>query len=53
LPPVLFSNLGLALAHAVFGQIAERHHWLPLALAVAIAFPVIMVAAFRALAQNG
>lgn len=52
LPPVLLSNLGLALAYAVFGQIAERHQWLPLALAVSIALPVLMVAAFRTLAAE-
>jgi uncharacterized membrane protein YdjX (TVP38/TMEM64 family) len=52
LPPVLLSNLGLAIAYAAFGQIAERHQWLPLALAVSIALPVLMVAAFRALAHG-
>jgi membrane protein DedA with SNARE-associated domain len=52
LPPVLLANLGLALAYAVFGQIAERHQWLPLALAIAIALPVIMIAAFRSLARE-
>jgi membrane protein DedA with SNARE-associated domain len=51
LPPVLLANLGLALAYAVFGQIAERYQWLPLALAIAIALPVLMIAAFRALAR--
>ena len=49
LPPVLLANLGLALAYSVFGQIAERYHWLPLALAIAIALPVAMIAAFKAL----
>jgi membrane protein DedA with SNARE-associated domain len=48
LPPVLLANLGLALAYSVFGQIAERYHWLPLALAIAIALPVAMIAAFKA-----
>jgi uncharacterized membrane protein YdjX (TVP38/TMEM64 family) len=52
LPPVLLANLGLALAYAVFGQIAERYQWLPLALAIAIALPVAMIAAFRALAKK-
>jgi uncharacterized membrane protein YdjX (TVP38/TMEM64 family) len=52
LPPVLLSNLGLAVAYAVFGQIAERNHWLPLALAVSVALPVLMVAAFRAFARD-
>jgi uncharacterized membrane protein YdjX (TVP38/TMEM64 family) len=49
LPPVLLSNLGLAIAYAAFGQIAEHHQWLPLALAVSVALPVLMVALFRAL----
>jgi uncharacterized membrane protein YdjX (TVP38/TMEM64 family) len=52
LPPVLLANLGLALAYAVFGQIAERYQWLPLALAIAIALPVAMIAAFRTLART-
>ena len=52
LPPVLLSNLGLAIAYAAFGQIAEQHQWLPLALAVSIALPVLMVALFRALAAH-
>jgi uncharacterized membrane protein YdjX (TVP38/TMEM64 family) len=52
LPPVLLANLGLALAYSVFGQIAERYQWLPLALAIAIALPVLMIAAFRALARS-
>ncbi|QDU28390.1 SNARE associated Golgi protein [Anatilimnocola aggregata] len=48
LPPVLLSNLGLALAYAAFGQFAERYQWLPLALGVSIALPVLMAAAFSA-----
>jgi uncharacterized membrane protein YdjX (TVP38/TMEM64 family) len=51
LPPVLLANLGLALAYSVFGQIAERNQWLPFALAIAIALPVAMIAAFRAFAK--
>ncbi len=42
LPAVLLSNLGLALAYAVFGEVAQRNHWLPLALAVSIALPVLL-----------
>jgi uncharacterized membrane protein YdjX (TVP38/TMEM64 family) len=48
LPPVLLANLGLALAYSLFGELAERYDSLPLALGVAIALPVLMVAAFRA-----
>ena len=48
LPPVLLANLGLALAYCLFGELAQRYDSLPLALAVAIGLPVLMVAAFRA-----
>lgn len=47
LPPVLLSNLGLAIAYAAFGKFAERMQWLPLALGVSIAVPVLMAAGFR------
>lgn len=43
LPPVLASNLGIALAYALFGHVAERHGLLPLALAVAVALPVLAI----------
>jgi membrane protein DedA with SNARE-associated domain len=52
LPPVLLSNLGLAIAYAWFGQFAEQHQWLPLALGISIALPVLMVAAFRSIAKD-
>jgi len=52
LPPVLLANLGLAIAYAVFGEIAGRHQWLPLALGVSIALPVLMVAAFKLIARD-
>ena len=42
--PVLLSNLGLAIAYSAFGEIAERHQWLPLALAISIGLPVLMTA---------
>lgn len=47
LPPMLLSNLGLALAYAAFGEVANRFQWLPLALAVSIAAPVLLAAGFR------
>jgi uncharacterized membrane protein YdjX (TVP38/TMEM64 family) len=53
LPSVLLANLGLALAYSLFGELAERYHSLPLALAVAVALPVLMVAAFRAWTRGG
>ena len=47
LPPVLLSNLGIALAYSVFGDIAERHQWLPLALGVAIGLPILLAVVMR------
>lgn len=45
LPAVLLSNLGIALAYAAFGNYAQQHQWLPLALGVSIAVPVLVAAA--------
>ena len=42
LPPVMLSNLGIAWAYSAFGDVAEQHHWLPLALGIAIALPVLL-----------
>jgi uncharacterized membrane protein YdjX (TVP38/TMEM64 family) len=47
LPAVLLSNLGIALAYSAFGNYAEEHQWLPLALGVAIAVPILFAAAAR------
>jgi uncharacterized membrane protein YdjX (TVP38/TMEM64 family) len=47
LPPVLLANLGLSLAYAAFGDFAEQHHWLPLALGVSIALPVLLATIVR------
>jgi uncharacterized membrane protein YdjX (TVP38/TMEM64 family) len=44
LPAVVLSNLGIAIAYAAFGEYAQRHQWLPLALGVAIAVPVLVAA---------
>ncbi len=44
LPPVLLSNLGVAVAYSAFGKLAEQYGWLPLALGVAIALPVLFAA---------
>ena len=40
--PVVLSNLGIALAYSAFGQYAKANQWLPLALGVAIALPVVL-----------
>ena len=45
LPAILLSNLGIALGYAAFGDYAEAHQWLPLALGVSIAIPVLVAAA--------
>jgi len=39
---LLLSNFGIALAYAAFGDYAQQHEWLPLALAVSIALPVLI-----------
>ncbi len=44
LPAVVFSNLGIAVAYSAFGDYAEQHQWLPLALGIAIAVPVLVAA---------
>lgn len=53
LPPVVLSNLGIALAYSAFGDIAGRHQWLPMAFAVAIALPVLLAAAAQRLLKIG
>ncbi len=42
LPAIIFSNFGIAVAYAAFGDYAERNQWLPLALAVSISIPVLV-----------
>ena len=42
LPAVIFSNLGIAIAYAAFGDYAERNQWLPLALGVSVAVPIVV-----------
>ena len=46
---VLFSNLGIAISYAAFGDYAERNQWLPLALVVSVALPVLVAAIGRRL----
>lgn len=41
LPAMLAANLGVALAYAAFGRLAERYEALPAALAVSVALPVL------------
>lgn len=42
LPAILLSNLGIAFAYSAFGDYAEQNHWLPLALGISIALPVLL-----------
>ncbi len=44
LPAVLLSNLGLSLAFAYFGDFAQQHEWLPVALGISAALPVLLAA---------
>jgi uncharacterized membrane protein YdjX (TVP38/TMEM64 family) len=46
-PPVLLSNLGIALAYAFFGEVAARNQWLPVALGVSLGLPILMAAVVR------
>lgn len=41
LPVMAASNLGIALAYSAFGTLAARHQWLPLALGVSVALPLL------------
>ncbi len=47
LPAILASNFGIALAYSAFGQVAAEHAWLPLALGVSIALPLIVTTCVR------
>ena len=39
---VVWSNLGIAFAYSAFGDYAQQNQWLPLALGVSIALPVLL-----------
>jgi uncharacterized membrane protein YdjX (TVP38/TMEM64 family) len=52
LPAILLSNLGIALGYAAFGDFAEQHQWLPLALGVSVAIPVLVAAAAKRFIPN-
>ena len=54
LPAVLLSNLGIALAYAALGDYAAQRHWLPAALGVSMAAPVLAAwFARRLLSERG
>jgi len=52
LGPVILSNLAIAVGYAAFGDYAEQHQWLPLALGVAVAIPVLIAAVARRFLRN-
>ena len=52
LPAILLSNLGIAIAYSVFGDYAEQNQWLPLALGVAVAVPILIAAVGQRLLPN-
>lgn len=47
LPAVAASNLGIALAYSAFGTFARQHEWLPLALGVSVALPLLWTSLAR------
>ena len=42
LPPVLLANLGLAVAYSGLGRVAANHAWLPVALGISVALPLLL-----------
>lgn len=44
LPAVMLSNLGIACAYSTFGDYSEDNQWLPLAMGVSVALPVLLAA---------
>ena len=47
LPPVLLSNLGIACAYALLGNYSAQHEWLPAALAISVALPLLLATLLR------
>ena len=52
LPPVLLSNLGIALVYSILGRIAQSYGALPLALAASVALPLAATSVARWLAAR-
>ena len=52
-PAILLSNLGIALAYSVFGHVAQENHWLPAALGVSLALPLLLAVVVRWWLVNG
>ena len=47
LPPVLLSNLGIAIAYSLFGHYAAAHQWLPIALSISATLPLFFALLIR------
>ena len=47
LPPVLLTNLFIAIGYSAFGNVADRYDWLPIAVIVSGAVPVLIAAVAR------
>jgi uncharacterized membrane protein YdjX (TVP38/TMEM64 family) len=52
LPAMSLSNLGIALAYAAFGHWAQQHSWLPIALGISVALPLLIVLIAQRIARN-
>ncbi len=53
LPAVAASNFGIALAYCAFGAVAARHQWLPLALGLSAALPILVTILVRRWLTDG
>lgn len=47
LPPVVLSNLGVAIAYSALGHVSTENEWLPFALAVSVAIPLLVTLLVR------
>jgi uncharacterized membrane protein YdjX (TVP38/TMEM64 family) len=47
LPPILVSNLGIALCYAALGDLAQRQHWVAPAAGISLALPLLLALVAR------
>lgn len=47
LPPVVLSNLGIALAYSILGRYAADHEWLAIAASISAALPLLIAVLLR------
>ena len=45
--PIVLSNLGIAIAYSLFGSIAKEQEWIVVALAISVAFPLLLTGIVR------